>query len=185
MRPLLIAAALLAPLPALAHPGAPHVHGFGTGFIHPLVGIDHLVAMIAVGLWAAMAGGRARLALPAGFLGGMTGGALLGLAGLGLPMVEQGILATIIVLGALVGAGARLPVMAAVPMLAVFGLLHGHAHGTELEGGGLEAVGVLLATALLHGAGLLAGWRAAAPPVAMRLAGGATAAVALAVLIVG
>jgi len=181
----LIAAALLAPLftplAALAHPGGDHVHGFATGFLHPLMGIDHLVAMIAIGLWAGLVGGRLAWLLPAGFLGGMAAGGALGLAGLGLPGVQAGILGSLIVLGALVGAAGRLPAALALPMIAGFGLLHGHAHGTEAIGGafGYEA-GFLIATALLHGAGLLmaAGAAQGSGRIALRVAGSSAAMLA-------
>jgi len=177
----LLAAALaaLAPLPALAHPGGDHVHGFTAGLLHPLTGIDHLAAMVAIGLWAGMLGGRLLWLLPAGFLGGMATGGALGMAGLALPGVEAGILASVILLGALVGAAGRLPASLALPMVAAFGLRHGHAHGTEAVGGafGYEA-GFLLATAALHGAGLLlaAGAAQRGQQVALRIAGGASAA---------
>ncbi len=177
----LLAAALaaLAPLPALAHPGHDHVQGFATGLLHPLTGLDHLTAMVAIGLWAGLLGGRLLWLLPAGFLGGMAAGGALGMAGLGLPGVQAGILASVIVLGALVGAAGRLPASLALPMVAAFGLLHGHAHGTEAVGGafGYE-LGILAATAALHGAGLLlaAGAAQRGQRVALRAAGMATAA---------
>jgi urease accessory protein len=174
-----LAAALLLPLPALAHPGGDHVHGIAAGFLHPLLGADHLAAMLAIGLWAGLLGGRLLWLLPAGFLGGMAAGGALGLAGIGLPMVEAGILASVIVLGALVGAAARLPAALALPMVAAFGLLHGHAHGTEAAGGAAGyALGFLVATALLHAAGAVAATRLAggAGRIALRVAGGSGAA---------
>lgn len=188
MRRLLpIAVALLAPLPALAHPGGDHVHGFATGFLHPLTGVDHLVAMVAIGLWAGLLGGRLAWLLPVGFLGGMAAGGGLGLAGVGLPGVEAGILASLVVLGALIGAAGRLPAAFALPMVAAFGLLHGHAHGTEAVGGafGYEA-GFLIATALLHGAGLLlaAGAAQGQGRIALRVAGGSAAMLAAGVALV-
>lgn len=179
-RLVLLAAALLAPLPALAHPGGDHVHGFATGLLHPLTGLDHLAAMVAIGLWAGLLGGRLLWLLPVGFLGGMAAGGVLGMTGIGLPGVQAGILASVMVLGALVGAAGRLPAAFALPMIAAFGLLHGHAHGTEAVGGafGYEA-GFLIATAALHGAGLLlaAGAAQRGQQVALRLAGGASAAI--------
>ena len=110
MRRLLpVAAALLLPLPALAHTGIGPVDGFTAGFAHPLGGLDHLMAMLGIGLWAGLLGGRATWALPAAFLGAMALGGALGMAGLGLPMVEAGIAASVIVLGAVVALAARLP----------------------------------------------------------------------------
>jgi urease accessory protein len=154
MRRALVLAALLLPLPALAHPGGHEAHGVVAGLLHPVGGLDHVVAMVAVGLWAGLIGGRALL-LPAAFLGGMTLGAALGMAGVPVPLVEHGILASMIVLGGLVAAAVRLPAAAAMAVAAVFGLLHGHAHGTEMVGGALGyAAGVLVATAALHAAGL-------------------------------
>ncbi|MGG5810115.1 HupE/UreJ family protein [Falsiroseomonas sp. CW058] len=186
MRKILVAAALLAPLPALAHPGGDHLHGLAAGFAHPFGGLDHLAAMVAVGLWAGMAGGRARWMAPAAFLGGMAAGGVLGLTGIGVPMVEAGILASLVVLGLMVAAAARLPLAAALPLLAGFGLLHGHAHGTEAAGGAVGYLAAMMAaTALLHGAGLLlASPRLASRGrVAQRLAGGATAAAAAVALL--
>jgi urease accessory protein len=186
MRPLFLALALLAPMPALAHTGAGNVHGFLAGLAHPLGGLDHLAAMLAVGAWAGVLGGRARLGLPLGFLGAMAAGGLLGMAGAALPLVEAGILASIIVLGALIACWATLPMAAAVPLVALFGLLHGHAHGTEMAGGALGyALGVLAATASLHAAGLLLTLRsgATAPRQALRMAGATSAAIAGGVLL--
>lgn len=185
MRRIAFLAALLAPLPALAHPGGDHVHGLVAGFAHPFGGMDHLVAMIAVGLWAGLAGGRARLALPASFLAGMFAGGGLGMAGVALPMVEGGILASVVVLGALTCATARVPVVLGATMVAVFGLLHGHAHGTEMAGGALAyGLGMLAATASLHGLGLLLAHGAGEPRrLALRLAGGAASVAALVVAI--
>jgi urease accessory protein len=184
MRALLLALALLAPLPALAHPGDGHVHGLAAGLLHPLGGLDHLMAMVAVGAWAGILGGAARLALPAGFLAAMALGGVLGMAGIALPMVEAGILASVIVLGALIASAARLPTALAVAMVAVAGLLHGHAHGAELSGGVLGyAAGFLVATAALHAAGLLLTARSATPRIAVRLAGATCAVVACAMLV--
>ena len=187
-RALPLLAALLAPLPAFAHPGDAAAHGVVAGFLHPLGGFDHVVAMLAVGLWAGLLAGGARLWLPAAFLAGMAGGGALGAVGTGLPMVEGGILASVIVLGALVASAARLPVVLAMVLATGFGLLHGQAHGAEMAGAGLAtAVGVLAATALLHAAGLALATRAtdAAGRVALRVAGGATAGVAALALLLG
>ncbi|WP_372621143.1 HupE/UreJ family protein [Falsiroseomonas sp.] len=181
MRPLLLALALCAPAPALAHTGIGHAHGLAAGLLHPLGGLDHLVAMLSIGVWAGILGGRARLRLPLAFLGAMAAGAALGMAGVVLPLVEAGILASIIVLGALVAAWASLPAAAALSLGAVFGLLHGHAHGTEMAGDALGyAAGFLVATASLHGAGLLLTLRAGLgePRHALRIAGAAASVVA-------
>jgi urease accessory protein len=188
MRGLLLAAALLLPLPALAHPGHGLDAGLFAGFLHPLGGADHILAMVMVGLWAGLLGGRARLALPAAFLGAMALGGALGMAGMALPLVQAGLLASVIVLGAMAALVVRLPLPAGMALAALFGLLHGHVHGEEMLGAAAlsTAAGFLAATALLHGAGL-----ALAMPVApwarraMQVAGGATALAGVLLAVVG
>lgn len=181
MRGLIAALLALAPGAALAHAGGDHVHGFTTGFLHPVGGLDHVLAMVAVGAWAGLAGGAARWALPAAFLAAMAAGAGLAMAGMALPMVEAGIAASIVVIAALTAAAARAPLALALPLVALFGLAHGAAHGAEMAPGAGAlgyGAGFLLATALLHGIGLLAA-RPAAPPARLALRGaGAAAAVA-------
>lgn len=152
--------AFLAAGPAFSHldPGA---HGsFAAGLSHPVFGADHILAMVAVGLWAAGLGGRAFLALPVGFVGAMALGFLLSLGGLPLPMVEPMILASVLVLGVLVAVAARLPLAVAVAITATMGVFHGHAHGTEI--GGAEALrylaGFVAATVALHALGAATGW---------------------------
>ncbi|MBP0495860.1 HupE/UreJ family protein [Roseomonas sp. SG15] len=160
MRRLLPLALALLPLPALAHTGLGHVAGFTAGFAHPLGGADHLMAMVAIGLWAGLMGGRAAWALPLAFLGAMTVGGALGMAGIGLPMVEAGIAGSVIVLGALVALAVRPPLAVALGLSALFGLVHGHAHGAEMLPGAAAAgyaAGFLLATAGLHALGLAIG----------------------------
>jgi urease accessory protein len=170
----LLAAALLLPAPAFAHVGDGLHHGLMAGFLHPFSGADHLLAMVMVGLWAGLSGGAARLALPGAFLGAMALGGLLGFAGVALPGVEAGILASVIVLGALSALAVRLPLALGMALVAGFGLLHGAAHGVEL--GGVALLGAVGGTAVLHGAGLALG-NTAAPwgRRAAQLAGGATA----------
>jgi urease accessory protein len=143
--------------PVRAHTGLEHALSFGSGFGHPWSGLDHMLAMLAVGLWAGLNGGRALWAWPAAFVGVMLAGGALGMAGASVPMVEPGILASVVVLGLLVLAAARLPVVAGVGLVALFALLHGHAHGAELPAetaAGTYAMGFAVATALLHGVGL-------------------------------
>ncbi|QFT94447.1 HupE / UreJ protein [Roseovarius sp. THAF9] len=152
--------ALLAAGPAFAHldPGA---HGsFAAGLSHPVLGADHILAMVAVGLWAASLGGRAFAALPVGFVGAMTLGFLVSLGGLALPMVEPMILVSVLVLGVLVATAARLPLSAAVAITAALGLFHGHAHGAEIGGATAHSylAGFVTATAALHALGAAAGW---------------------------
>ncbi|WP_338664162.1 HupE/UreJ family protein [Pararoseomonas sp. SCSIO 73927] len=187
MRSLLPLALILLPLPALAHTGPGHVAGLAAGFAHPLGGADHLMAMVAIGLWAGLIGGRGVLALPVAFLAAMMAGGALGMAGIALPMVEAGIAGSVIVLGALVALAVRPPLAVALGLAALFGLFHGHAHGAEMvpgAGAAGYAAGFLLATAGLHALGLAVG--AAGRPgfrVAARLAGAGGAAAMVALLI--
>ena len=142
---------------ALAHTGLEHAVSFASGFKHPWSGFDHLLAMVAVGLWAGLNGGRALWAWPMAFVGVMVAGGALGIAGVLVPMVEPGILASVIVLGLLVLTAVRMPVAIGAALVATFALLHGHAHGAELPAQAAAvtyAAGFALATALLHGLGL-------------------------------
>jgi urease accessory protein len=151
--------------PAFAHLD-PAEHGsFMAGVTHPLSGADHMLAMIAVGLWAAQIGGKARRAVPAAFVSLMALGFILALAGSPLPFVEPGILASVIGLGLLVALAVRVPTAVSATIVGVFALFHGHAHGGEL--GAATALtfglGFIASTALLHamgiGLGMLAGRR--------------------------
>ena len=156
-----IAAAGLAAttLPAFAHLN-PEEHGsFMAGFSHPLFGADHILAMVAVGIWAAQIGGRALWVVPSAFVGTMAIGFMMALGGIDLPFVEPAILASVIALGLLVAMAARFPVSAAAAVVGIFALFHGHAHGGELgSAGALQfGVGFVIATALLHVAGIAAG----------------------------
>lgn len=189
MRAALILAATLAATPALAHPGH---EGFGllAGLAHPFAGWDHLAAMVAVGLVAGLLGGAASWALPGAFLGGMLAGGVLGMGGTPLPFVEAGILASVAVLGLLLAAWTRPPPAPLLPLVAAFGLLHGHAHGAEMQGGDAVgyAFGFLLATALLHAAGLLLGQQGRLLQglrLPLRLAGAALAMIAGGGLLLG
>jgi urease accessory protein len=142
---------------AYAHTGLEHAVSFASGFAHPWAGLDHVLAMVAVGLWAGVNSGRALWAWPAAFVGMMVMGGALGMAGVPMPMVEPGILGSVIVLGLLVLAAARLPLAVGVAVVALFALVHGHAHGAELPAQAAAAsfaAGFALATALLHGIGL-------------------------------
>lgn len=157
---LLIAAGLALPGLALAHPGHEHASGLLSGLVHPLFGLDHLLAMLAVGLWGAQLGGRARWALPVLFVGVMLLGGCLGLAGLALPGVEHGIVASVVVLGLALLWARQIPLAYSSLLVAAFALFHGHAHGTEMPGeasAGLYALGFAVATAALHLAGLRIG----------------------------
>jgi urease accessory protein len=145
------------PTCAYAHPGLGDVNGIVSGLAHPLGGLDHLCAMIGVGLWAGQRGGRAVWLIPAAFLGVMAFGGLLGMLAVGLPFVEPGILASVCVLGILIALAIRLPLLLSVLLVGLFALFHGHAHGTEMShtmSGLLYGAGFLASTALLNGIGL-------------------------------
>lgn len=152
----IVLAALLLPQAALAHPGHHDQGQFLSGLTHPVGGTDHLLAMVALGLLAAQVGGRALWALPLAFVGGMIAGGVAGFAGLPFPGVEPMILASVIILGALVAMAARLPLAVLLSGAAVFGLAHGWAHGAEgpADGMAVYAAGFALATLALHGAGI-------------------------------
>jgi urease accessory protein len=156
---LVAAAVAFAPALAQAHPGHAPGASFTHGFVHPMMGLDHLLAMLAVGLWAAQLGGRAAWLIPTAFVSVMTAGAGLGMSGVHLPLVEQGIIASVVVLGLLIATAARLPLAASAGLVGVFALFHGIAHGTEMPAsasGFAYAAGFALATATLHAIGLLA-----------------------------
>jgi urease accessory protein len=158
-------AALLLPLAASAHTGVDggmH-HGFITGFLHPLTGADHLAAMVAVGLWSALAARRGLdlLWAPLAFAGMLLVGALMGLADVQLPAVEPMIAASLLVLGLLVATRIHLPGAVAAAVVGVFAIFHGVAHGHELageQGAALTLAGMVGATVLLHLSGIAMGW---------------------------
>jgi urease accessory protein len=151
----------LVPTLAHAHPGHAHeVGGIGWGLAHPFTGIDHILAMVAVGLWAVQMGKRALWVLPLSFVSAMTAGAALGMGGVRMPFVEPAIFASVIGLGALVAFAARLPLGASAAAVAVAALFHGQAHGGEVPAsasGFLTVAGFVLATAMLHAVGIVVG----------------------------
>lgn len=157
--PLVMGLALTA-TPTLAHL-SPEEHGsFMAGFSHPLLGLDHVLAMIGVGLWGAVLGGRARWTLPTSFVGSMVLGFGLALLGLGLPFVELMVLASVLLFGLAVALMVRLPLTAAGVLTGMFGVFHGHAHGSELGSAGALSFGLgfVMATAVLHAVGLFIAW---------------------------
>lgn len=171
----------LAAGPAAAHVGGGEATGFLAGLAHPFTGLDHALAMVAVGAWAAQSGRRASRALPAGFLVAMAAGAALAMSGLALPGVEVAIALSVLALGAAIAFAARPATWIAVALVAAFAVFHGHAHGGELLAGAsalATASGFMLATATLHAIGL-AGVALVARP-APRLARALGAAIALA-----
>ncbi|MFO7661357.1 MAG: HupE/UreJ family protein [Chloroflexota bacterium] len=161
--------------------------GILSGFLHPLLGLDHLLAMLAVGLLSAQIGGRALWTVPATFVGVMALGALLGIAGVAVPVLEYGITASVLILGVAIVAGNRIPEWAAMLAVAIFALFHGNAHGVELPTitntvGLIVAyvLGFLIATAGLHVIGALIGMlanRSAHGTTIMRVGGLTIAAI--------
>jgi urease accessory protein len=163
--------------PALAHVEQGQAAGLLAGLAHPVSGLDHVLAMIAVGLWGAQLGAPAIWLLPLTFPIVMALGGLLGLLGVPLPGVELGIAASAILLGAAVMTERRLPLVAAAVLVGVFAVFHGHAHGTELppgQSGLLYSLGFVVATGCLHAIGIAIGaiHRWPAGRVALRIAGG-------------
>lgn len=164
-----------------AHAHAPH--SFFSGVLHPLLGLDHLAAMVAVGLWSALTARRAGAELlwgPVGFAALLLVGAVLGLQGMPIPAVEPMIAASLLATGLLVVARLRVPGAVAALGVGVFALFHGVAHGHELAGADSAwqtLAGMLVATLALHGAGLAAGWALRQRHAwLVRLAGGSVAA---------
>jgi len=176
--PALLGLIALLPIVAQAHPGHGPADSFSAGLNHPLHGLDHILAMVAVGLWAAQLGGRSLWAVPLTFVSLMTVGGALGMAGIPVPMVETGIMVSVLVMGLLIASAARLPLAASMTLVGVFAIFHGFAHGTEIPlaaSGFSYGFGFVLATAMLHACGIALGLLAkkslAAP--AIRFAGAA------------
>lgn len=169
MRRLAYAASLPLLLPttgvALAHPGPGEATGFVHGFMHPVGGLDHVLAMVAVGLLAAHLGGRSLWLVPAAFMTAMAAGGALGMAGVAVPYAEAGIMLSIVVLGLAAVLRIGMPVSVAMALAGFFAIFHGYAHGAEMPAGAsgiTYAAGFLAATALLHAAGIAIGLGAAA-----------------------
>jgi urease accessory protein len=150
-------AAFVLPTAAMAHVGVGSTESFVAGFGHPYSGLDHIAVMVAVGLWAALKGGRALWVWPCVFVGVMLVGGVLGMAHVPVPFVEPGILASVVALGLLVALAIDLPVWLGAAIIGVFAVFHGHAHGSEVAenvGGAEYMIGFALATASLHATGL-------------------------------
>jgi urease accessory protein len=177
MRRIAITALCLAiAAPAFAHTGGELAGGFAGGFKHPLLGPDHIAAMLAVGLWGAFLGMPAMLILPVVFPLVMALGGVLGILGIPLPGIEIGIAVSAVVLGMMVALAAKPNLWVAAILVGVFAIFHGHAHGAELPEGAdavAYSLGFVIATGLLHlagiGFGLLAQWPAGR--IAVRAAG--------------
>ena len=178
---------LLSPCLALAHPPGGKASGFLAGLSHPVSGLDHVVAMISVGLWGAQLGPPAMWLLPVAFPIVMALGGTLGLLGVQVPGIEVGIALSAIGLGAAVLFEARPKLGIAAVLVGLFAIFHGHAHGTELPAGAdglLYSIGFVIATGLLHaigiGIGLIHRWPAGR--AALRWAGAVVALVGLSFL---
>ena len=181
---------LTALLLAIAGPASAHPGHESSGFLHPFTGVDHLLAMLGVGLWASMLAARrpsAAFLVPAAFVAMMAVGAAAGFAGIKLPLVEAAIIASVFLLGALVMGAVRLPSAAAMAIVGLFAIFHGYAHALEAPatGAGTYIWGFLAATALLHAAGLGLGWvaRRVVGDLGLRALGGAVMAGGALVLI--
>ncbi len=158
---LLLALAILVISPGLAfaHAGIDHGAGFVHGLAHPVGGLDHVLAMVAVGVFAFVLGGRALWLVPLSFVGAMVAGFALGVAQIQLPFVELGIALSSVAIGGAAALGRPMPVVAAMALVGTFAVFHGHAHGAEMGqsvGGFTYALGFITATALLHLAGIAA-----------------------------
>src|SRR5690349_2454575 len=125
-------AVVLGPSSAFAHSGVSPAHDLLHGLEHPLTGLDHILAMFAVGLWAAGRGGGAIWLVPLTFVGVMTVGGGIGMSGFSLPFVEPGIVLSVIILGVFVAAAIRLPLSLSAAIVGLFALVHGYAHGAEI-----------------------------------------------------
>ena len=147
----------LIPGVANAHTGVGDTNGFLHGLSHPIGGLDHILAMVAVGLWAAQIGGRALWLIPSAFVLAMSGSSILGHFGLAFPGVEQGILASDFVFGLLILFAARLPLAISMGIVGVLAIFHGYAHGAEMPetvSGLTYGMGFILSTAILHSIGI-------------------------------
>jgi urease accessory protein len=154
---ILAAVSVLTPVAALAHTGVGDTHGILHGFMHPISGLDHVLAMVAVGMLAALLGDRAIWLVPTSFVAMAAAGGVLGMQGVPVPFVEFGISASVILLGLAIALQAKLPLGWTAGLVGLFGLYHGYAHGAEMpaDASGIAyGVGFLAATAMLHIAGI-------------------------------
>jgi urease accessory protein len=178
---------LLSPALALAHSRGGEAMGLKSGLLHPISGLDHVLAMVAVGLWGAQLGTPGVWLLPMTFPLVMAFGGMLGLLGVRLPGVELGIAVSAIALGFVVMKEARPSLWVAAGVVGFFAIFHGHAHGTELPPGAsgvLYSIGFVVATGALHAVGITLGLlhRWPAGRIAVRVAGAAVAVAGLAFL---
>ena len=187
---LALAILVLSPSLAFAHTDASHAAGFFHGFEHPIGGLDHVLAMVAVGVFAYVLGGRALWLVPLSFVGMMIVGFGLGIAQADVPFVELGIALSSIVIGAAAAMGRPMPVAGAMALVGMFAIFHGHAHGAEMPAdasGPNYAAGFVVATSLLHLVGIAGTFGAAKlvgkyGRITVQIAGGAFALAGLSVL---
>ena len=181
----------LAPTLALGHTGHSDNNGFVHGFMHPIGGLDHMLAMVLVGVFAYQLGRNAMWLVPAAFIGLMAVGGLAGVAGIPVPFVEVGIALSVVALGITIAVGASWPLALAMTVVGVFAIFHGHAHGSEMHTAfspSAYGTGFVLATASLHILGIAFGaliCRAALEDHAVQIyrwAGGATAVLGIVLL---
>jgi urease accessory protein len=171
---LLVVSMMVAAMPALAHTGSHAASSLVDGFAHPFSGLDHTLAMVAVGLFAAVLGGRALWAVPASFVSMMLVGGFMGLLGIEIPAIEAGIALSVVIIGAVLAAGSRCLISGAMTLTGIFAIFHGLAHGMEMPpeaAAALYCLGFVSATALLHGMGLTIGLVLGNRKVIHRLAG--------------
>jgi urease accessory protein len=150
-------AVLFEPSLAQAHVVLGQTSGFIHGLVHPLTGLDHIVTMMAIGLWAAQRGGRALWTVPLTFVSVMAVGGLLGMMDVSIPFVEQGIIASVLILGVLIVSVVRLPLVASSLLVGLFAVFHGLSHGAEMPetvSGLAYGIGFIMATGMLHGIGV-------------------------------
>ena len=188
--PLIALILAVSSLPADAHTGIGMATGLAAGLSHPFAGLDHLLAMTAVGLWAASLGGRAIWAVPIAFMAAMGLGGGLGLGGMPFPTVEFMIGLSVVALGALVAFNVKVPATAGMAIVAAFALAHGHAHGSEMPATASAlayGAGFIAATAILHAVGIGAGLtvQRLVTPAVSRIVGGGIAALGLSLVVAG
>lgn len=155
------AAFVFAPVLLFAHPDFGNSIGFMHGFAHPLSGLDHMIAMVAIGIWAVQVGGKATWLIPLSFVTMMILGGVLGASGVAIPFVEKGIIMSVLILGILIIASVRMPVIMGMIVAGLFALCHGHAHGTEIPAtaSGLAFIaGFAICTMMLHASGIGLGY---------------------------
>jgi urease accessory protein len=171
---------------AFAHTGVGQATTFASGVAHPLHGADHIITMLAVGLWAVLAGGRAIWVWPTAFVATMLAGFAAATLGLHVPFVEPAILSSVIILGVLVALSVKAPIWLGAVIIGLFAFFHGHVHGTEALAAGLipYAAGFAVATAALHVAGIGLGLSAerSLGKLAIPTIGGAAALVGIALI---